>query len=472
MKGTPRMLKSRCAQRTRPAGPAAAHRTCLIAFMRPRAAVAALLAGAAALACGKSATDPLPPGAAAAKLSFTVQPSSATAGAGIAPAVAIQDASGNTVTNATGAVTVALGANPGGGTLSGTTTVNPVNGVASFAGLSMDKAASGYTLVASSIPLTSATSAAFTITPAAAAKLAFTGQPGGGTAGVALAPAVAVAIQDAFGNPVPGATNAVTVALGTNPAGGTLSGTTMVNAVGGVATFSDVSINKAGSGYTLVASSSPLTSTTSAALNIAAGAVASVWVNPGAAILTFPSGPTTVQLQATPLDAGGNSVATTVAWSTSDPNVATVDATGLVSDFGVGTATITASAGGRSGTATIGVSCGPPRCTLLEVSFSQEPTAAPAGAVISPPVQASISTAFLGNCWTGVASIALGNNPGDATLAGNADVQVSYFASTATWSNLRIDKPGSGYTLVAIVKSTACGSNVGGRTSNAFNITP
>src|SRR2546427_135462 len=277
MKGTPRMLKSRCAQRTRPAGPAAAHRTCLIAFMRPRAAVAALLAGAAALACGKSATDPLPPGAAAAKLSFTVQPSSATAGAGIAPAVAIQDASGNTVTNATGAVTVALGANPGGGTLSGTTTVNPVNGVASFAGLSMDKAGSGYTLVASSIPLTS---------------------------------------------------------------------------------------------------------TTSAALNIAAGAVASVWVNPGAAILTFPSGPTTVQLQATPLDAGGNSVATTVAWSTSDPNVATVDATGLVSDFGVGTATITASAGGRSGTATIGVSCGPPRCTLLEVSFSQEPTAAPAGAVI------------------------------------------------------------------------------------------
>ena len=70
MKGTPRMLKSRCAQRTRPAGPAAAHRTCLIAFMRPRAAVAALLAGAAALACGKSATDPLPPGAALA-IAFT-----------------------------------------------------------------------------------------------------------------------------------------------------------------------------------------------------------------------------------------------------------------------------------------------------------------------------------------------------------------------------------------------------------------
>src|SRR2546426_5515619 len=252
MKGTPGMLKSRCAQRTRPAGPAAAHRTCLIAFMRPRAAVAALLAGAAALACGKSATDPLPPGAAAAKLSFTVQPSSATAGAGIAPAVAIQDASGNTATNASSAVTVALGANPGGGTLSGATTVNPVNGVATFAGLSINKAGSGYTLVASSVPLTSASSAAFTIAPAAAAKLAFTGQPNDGTAAMALAPAVAVVIQDAFGNPVPGATNAVTVGTGANPGAGTLSGTTAVNAVNGVASFGDLSINKAASGYTLV----------------------------------------------------------------------------------------------------------------------------------------------------------------------------------------------------------------------------
>ena len=41
------------------------------------------------------------------------------------------------------------------------------------------------------------------------------------------------------------------MAIGTNPGGGTLSGTTTVAAVAGVATFSNLSINKAGTGYTL-----------------------------------------------------------------------------------------------------------------------------------------------------------------------------------------------------------------------------
>src|SRR5438105_11045352 len=71
----------------------------LIAFTRCRGLLAAL-AGVAALACGTGATQP-PSVGPATKLSFTVQPSSATAGAGMAPAVAIQDASGNTVANAT-----------------------------------------------------------------------------------------------------------------------------------------------------------------------------------------------------------------------------------------------------------------------------------------------------------------------------------------------------------------------------------
>jgi len=239
------------------------------ALMRSRAAAAALLAAAATVACGSS-TEP-PPGPAA-KLAFTVQPRSATAGAEIAPAVLIQDASGNTVTSATSAVTVALSTNPDRGTLSGTTTVNAVNGEAIFGGLSINKAASGYTLVASSGSLTTATSATFTITPAAAAKVIFTGQPNDGTAGVALAPAVAVAIQDAFGNSVPSATNAVTVGIGTNPNDGTLAGTKTVNASNGAASFPDLSINKAASGYTLVASSGALITDTSATFTITPGA--------------------------------------------------------------------------------------------------------------------------------------------------------------------------------------------------------
>ena len=204
----------------------------------------------------------------AAKLSFTVQPSDATAGTAIVPAVTIQDAFGNTVPTATNAVTVAIGANPGGGTLSGTTTVNASAGVATFADLRIDRPGSGYTLAASSVPLTGATSAAFTITPAPAAKLGFIEQPASTSAGVTITPAVQAVIQDAFGNTVPTATNAVTVAIGANPGGGTLSGTTTVNASAGVATFADLRIDRPGSGYTLVAASDGLTSATSVTFGI------------------------------------------------------------------------------------------------------------------------------------------------------------------------------------------------------------
>src|SRR5207237_769267 len=142
------------------------------------------------------------------------------------------------------------GANPGGGTLSGTTTVAAVAGVASFSDLSIDKTGTGYTLTAASAPLTGATSTAFNINPGAASKLAFTVQPASATAGVSISPAVQVAVQDAFGNTITSSTASITVAIGTNPGGGTLSGTATVAAVSGVASFSTLSINKAGTGYT------------------------------------------------------------------------------------------------------------------------------------------------------------------------------------------------------------------------------
>src|SRR5207249_3462096 len=87
---------------------------------------------------------------AAAQLVFSVQPSNATAGVAIAPAVRVtaQDAQGNTATQFTGSVTVALGANPGSGALSGTATVAAVAGVATFSDLSVTKSAPGYTLTA------------------------------------------------------------------------------------------------------------------------------------------------------------------------------------------------------------------------------------------------------------------------------------------------------------------------------------
>jgi outer membrane protein assembly factor BamB len=102
------------------------------------------------------------------------------------------------------------------------------------------------------------------------AKLAFVQGPSSTAAGATMSPAVTVAVEDASGN-VETSDNATTVslAIGTNPAGGTLSGGSSVTVASGVATFSGLSINNPGTGYTLTASSAPsYTAATSAAFNI------------------------------------------------------------------------------------------------------------------------------------------------------------------------------------------------------------
>ncbi|HXI33486.1 MAG TPA: PKD domain-containing protein [Gemmatimonadales bacterium] len=119
-----------------------------------------------------SVTVSQPPGAT--RLTFTVQPGTVTAGSAISPAVrvAAQDASGNTDATYSGAITIALGTNPGGGTLSGTLTATAASGVATFANLSIDRAASGYTLQATAAGLTGATSTPFAVNAPAATRIA------------------------------------------------------------------------------------------------------------------------------------------------------------------------------------------------------------------------------------------------------------------------------------------------------------
>ena len=78
-------------------------------------------------------------------------------------------------------------------------------------------------------------------------KLAFSQQPTSATAGASISPAVTVLIQDANGYTVTGNTSNVTLAITANPGGGTLGGaTTVAAASGGVATFSNLSIDQAG----------------------------------------------------------------------------------------------------------------------------------------------------------------------------------------------------------------------------------
>jgi hypothetical protein len=85
------------------------------------------------------------------------------------------------------------------------------------------------------------------------AKLAFAQQPTDAIVGAVIAPAVAVQLQDANGNLTSISGTPITVSILNNPGAGTLAGTLTVNTASGTATFSDLSINNAGNGYTLKA---------------------------------------------------------------------------------------------------------------------------------------------------------------------------------------------------------------------------
>jgi hypothetical protein len=99
---------------------------------------------------------------------FAVQPSTTLPEMRITPAVRVNvvDGAGNVVSDFTGTVTIAIGRNGGmlmPGTLSGTKTVTAVNGVATFANLSIDELGNGYTLVVTAGGITGAESAPFNI---------------------------------------------------------------------------------------------------------------------------------------------------------------------------------------------------------------------------------------------------------------------------------------------------------------------
>ncbi len=199
---------------------------------------------------------PNPPPGSATTLAFTQQPQTTAAGTAIAPVqVAALDDAGRTVTTFTGPITISLGANPGGDPLS-PRTVNAVNGLATFSNLRIDKAAAGYTLVATANGVPNVSSSVFTIVPGTVTQLSFTVPPSNTPAGATVQPPVQVTAYDAVGNQATNFIGSVVVAIGHNGGlllPGTLSGGGPVAAVNGVASFSNLSIDVAGNGYTLIA---------------------------------------------------------------------------------------------------------------------------------------------------------------------------------------------------------------------------
>lgn len=196
----------------------------------------------------------------------TPPPNSVDANAGFGIIVSVKNAAGDLVTDYTGPVTVTLASNPGNSTSFGTYIVNAVNGVAVFAGLGLDKPGTGYTIQATAPGLTSTTTSAFNVTPAAT-HLVITTPPSGSIV-VGSPIGLEVSAEDDQGNVDPSFSGVVWVSLTSGPSGTALGGTLAVNGDAGVAIFTGLSLNKASANTTLQFSSGALAG---ASINLAVG---------------------------------------------------------------------------------------------------------------------------------------------------------------------------------------------------------
>src|SRR4029077_1440826 len=152
----------------------------------------------------------------------------------------------------------------------GGASLSNANGVASFSGLSVDLAGSKQ-LNASCVGVTPLASSAFTVSAAGAAALSFTAQPTNVVAGVSIAPVVRVKVADAFGNAVSG----TSVSLALIGSGTLTGGGAAASDAGGIASFSGLSVNLAGSKQ-LRASSGALPTSSSNSFTVSAAAAASL----------------------------------------------------------------------------------------------------------------------------------------------------------------------------------------------------
>jgi len=359
------------------------------------------------------------------------------------------------------------------------TTVQVSNGKASFSGLSINKPGIGYTLQAStSDPLTT-TSAPFDITIGSVAKLTFNPSPSNTQAGSLFTPQPVVEAQDAGGNLVASYNGTLNLSIASNPGGGALSGTTVATAVNGVATFSGLSINRSGSGYTLLASDGSV-SGTSAAFDIVAGAPTQLVFtsSPGD---TRAGAPFTNQPVVEARDNFGNTaigftgpVTLTVTSGTGAPGAAlggtvSLNAVNGVASFsglsidklGVGYR-LTASIAGP-----LSVNSNPFNITATGLVFTLQPVTTPAGQSLVVTVAAQDGANNTDTNFTGPVTLAIkfGTGAPRATLGGTLTVNAVNGVANFTGAGLNITTAATGYILIASTGGLA------GAESQSFDIT-
>lgn len=213
------------------------------------------------------------------QLAFNQQPSAATAGNVVAPPITvdIENPAGSIVTTDTSNVTLAIASGPSGAVMGGTLTEPADSGEATFSAITLSEPGT-YTLTATDGSLSEATSDSFVVSPSAAnapkpdpssVRVDFASLPSKPVEESPLSPSLTVRVLNSKGKVVTTDESAVSLVIHSGPAGATLSGTTSVAAVNGIATFSDLMFSAAGK-YVLTASDNSLKAAASPAIAVAA----------------------------------------------------------------------------------------------------------------------------------------------------------------------------------------------------------
>jgi uncharacterized protein YjdB len=171
--------------------------------------------------------------------------------------------------------------------------------------------------------------------------------------------------------------------------------------------------------------------------------VAAVTVSPASASVTAGQ---TVQLTATPKDANGNTLTgRTITWTSGNTSVATVSSSGLVSGVAAGSATITATSEGKSGTSAITVTA--VTVPVATVTVSPASASVPAGQTAQLTATPKDSS---GNTLTGRTIAWASSNTSVATVSSSGLVR-GVVAGSATITATSEGKSGSSAITVTAV---------------------
>jgi uncharacterized protein YjbI with pentapeptide repeats/alpha-tubulin suppressor-like RCC1 family protein len=305
------------------------------------------------------------------------------------PALQLRHADNTPVTTESRLVTVSIAS--GSGTLSGTTAVTTVNGVATFGDLAIT-GVGAHTLRFSATGALDVTSAPFTVSAPTTMRLLVGNSPTQvGTAGTDVVVPLLLDLAgrgtqdlasvqatitwdptkltylgngpgtwvDQNGDPATVTANVNNVSTGSFTIGGFTNAPTTLSSTLRSLTFRPVAsgplvVNAQVTASGNAAGTAVVVAPRSLGLTSVAAAVASVRLAPTTATLAIGQ---SQDLVATPLDANGAALAgRSVTFSSSQPSIATVTATGRVTAVAVGTATMTATSEGRTATAAITVS--------------------------------------------------------------------------------------------------------------------